>query len=460
MTTITLSKNTNIHLIGAGGVGMSALGQSLLSMGFSVTGSDKENSIYLQNLEKLGGKVWIGSVPNNIPAQSVVFHSTAITPTDIEYQFAKNQGLLVYTRHILLSWITEQYYTIAISGTHGKTTTTAWIAHMIEEAGLKPTAIIGGKSLNFESNFILGNGQYNGKPILIIEADESDSSFLSIYSSIAVVTNIEMDHPDKHSSLETLTEQFNQFINSTLQRGGFFVPSKQLHSSFIDTFIGDEFLEIYNSISINETNHSILVNEYTFHISLLGVHNLYNAACVILVGLLLDLEISQIQKSLLSFKGVARRMEILYNQNFVTVMDDYAHHPTEILAVYNAILLKKYSAIYIVWEPHRLSRFCYFEKEFFNIFDQIIGWDKLILLPIYKSGDPENEFPQYKEILQKIASKALINLSDNEMDICDRLSKELNTIVNRYTQKQETVLIIFMGAGKCSLYAHDIIKVL
>ena len=411
MTTqqVLLSINTPIHLIGAGGVGISALGQALLSMGFTVTGSDKEDSIYLQQLQNKGATVWVGSNPKNIASNSIIFYSTAIPETDIERSFATTSGFRIYARHLLLKWITEQYFTIAISGTHGKTTTTAWVTMLLTQAGLAPTAIIGGKALDFNSNFILGNpnSKFKNKPILVIEADESDSSFLWIEASMAIVTNIEMDHVDKHSSLESLTQQFKNFVSKTIKNGGYFIPSQQLSHNFIyectkdiietidhnrsySDFLYKHSLACRSNIPliqndayiVDSKSHSIHLGDTILDIALMGDHNLYNAGCVLLVALFLGIKMDTIQLALSTFKGVARRMQIVYHKNYLTIMDDYAHHPTEIKAVYDAIYNKElfitndgvkqpYKKIYVVWEPHRLSRFCYFSKDFIDLFKKI-----------------------------------------------------------------------------------------
>ena len=174
---LILSKKPPVHIIGGGGVGMSALAILLMQSGFKVSASDLNGGVYLDYLKSYGATVWVGHNPTKINKNSVVFYSSAIPETDEELTFAKLNNKAVYSRHFLLNFITEQYYTIAISGTHGKTTTTAWVAKMLIEAGQDPSAYVGGTVLEWNSNTRIGKGQVSGKPLLVIEADESDESF-------------------------------------------------------------------------------------------------------------------------------------------------------------------------------------------------------------------------------------------------------------------------------------------
>ena len=195
------SIHTNVHVIGAGGVGMSGLALLLARTGVTVTASDQSDSPYLRKLAEKGITTWVGSDAGRINRTAHVYYSSAIKGEDPERSFAERAGMRCEPRHALLAAITREYFTIAVAGCHGKTTTSAWIASLLEAAGLDPTALIGGTVPAWNSNYREGRGELQGKPILVIEADESDRSFLSIAAQVALITNIDLYHTDVHASL-------------------------------------------------------------------------------------------------------------------------------------------------------------------------------------------------------------------------------------------------------------------
>ncbi len=450
-------KNKNIHLIGGGGVGISALGQLLLQLGFSVSASDKQDTFYLKQLGKANASTWVGSIPQNIPDHSIIFHSTAIPKDDLEIQYAQERNIPVFPRHFLLEWITSQFFTIAISGTHGKTTTSAWAANLLIKAGFDPIALVGGSILKWKSNFRMGKGVYQDKTLFLIEADESDHSFLFIRSKITLLTNIEMDHVDQHDSFEELSQSFVQFAKNSVDEGGALIPSLEIypqnHSEIIDITKRQKNPSIQNildQIHIHPERHCLVYKDDEFPIGLKGMHNLWNASCILALGLFLNIKTSVIKNTLSDFTGVARRMQVIFSNKHLTVMDDYAHHPKEIYSVYSTFYKEKYKKIYIAWEPHRISRFCYFIDEFYDLFSSKIGWENLILLPLYNSGDREEDFPEYKKNIARFRENAYLDLSQN----IDRLKWE------EISLQTENTIIIFMGAGKSSQYAYEFIEYL
>ena len=452
---IISSKDTVIHIIGGGGVGMSGLGVLLLELGYQVTSSDAESSPYLENLSHRGATVWLGSQPQKIKKKSVIFYSTAIPPNDPEREYARHNQIPEYPRQPLLRFLTEHFYAIAVSGTHGKTTTSAWLAFLLREAGLDPTILIGGSALDWGSNCVPGKGKMDGKPLLVMEADESDNSFLYISPRVAVVTNIAMDHPDQHSSLKSIRESFAVFLQGAWERGGIVLPSLEAMNAVDqlkyskDAEIQYPNKEMYGQIEMDFERNTITHQNHRYDVGLRGAHNLYNATCVISLAHAYGIGHRTLKNALKNFRGVARRMEMIYQKEEnerkgLYVMDDYAHHPQEIAMVLKT-LKKDYDHIFAVWEPHRISRFCYFFDEFYETFEKHCGWDRLILMPTFCAGDQPEDFPTYEEQIGKIRSKAVC-YGETGLE-----RQELYDLWKKYPGRS---IIVFLGAGRSSREAR------
>ncbi len=464
---IKLDHKSHIHIIGIGGSGMSALALLLLDMNYSISGSDLEENPYIANIRDAGAKVWIGSKPECIPSHSTIFYSTAVPNTDSERVYAEKKEYPIYQRHVLLTWLTQQFFTIAITGTHGKTTTTAWIGFLLSQAQFDPTVIAGG-NMYMGNNIHIGRGQYNGQPLMVIEADESDSSFLSIDANIAIITNIDMDHPDQHASFTDLQETFKKFIYQTYQNKGQVIFSSEIPNHVIKNIIMYEeanppytafqeyTLKLHDMVRANKNGY-LTYDKQRIHISLMGQHNLYNASAILQLGIYMNLKLTIIKQALHNFKGVNRRMELIQENSSFDVMDDYAHHPREIQMVYEA-LCAYYHNIYIFWEPHRISRFCYFFDAFYNLFDTIIGWDNLFLLPIYKAGDQVANFPNFNTQIAKFSCRARKYLS-SKIDY-STLTQYLydNCKIHKRASSSKKNIIVFMGAGQSSEIAYKLIQ--
>ncbi|MBS0616867.1 MAG: hypothetical protein JSR44_01670, partial [Spirochaetes bacterium] len=272
------------HIIGAGGVGMSGLALLLARMGVQVTASDQNDSAYLQKLNDVGIETWVGSAPMRIHPAAENFYSSAVKAEDAERQFAVERGLRSESRHALLSLITREYFTIAIAGCHGKTTTSAWVADLLTRAQLDPTALIGGTVPEWNSNYREGKGVLAGKPILVIEADESDRSFLAIEAQIAMVTNIDLDHTDIHESLASLTNDFAAFAAGALDRGGSLLCSTECSVEIAQRMHAHE-KALRAEIQLHTGKHALEYQGKNFPVGLAGVHNLQNATLVLQLGL-------------------------------------------------------------------------------------------------------------------------------------------------------------------------------
>ena len=411
-----------IHIIGGGGVGMSALGLLLLHRGYRVSASDQKESEYLDKLNQSGAKTWVGSSPKSIDNNAIVFHSTAIGNEDVERKYCETQGRLISSRHFLLNYLTEKFFTIAISGTHGKTTTSAWVAYALEIAGLDPNAVIGGSVHQWQSNIRLGRGSVSDKSILVIEADESDRSFLNIAASIAATTNIDIDHTDQYESIEEVQEQFERFSEQCIKNKGFVIFSTELDS---------------NKLCKVEEG-SLYFEEEKVQPSLPGVHNLHNASIVIQICHFLKINRQDIIKAITTFEGVGRRLHQLTSGS-VKVFDDYGHHPKEMKTVLE-IFAKSEVPLIVFWEPHRISRFLYFFQDFYNVLRQE-EVEKFYLLPVFTAKEEAKNFDQYEERLEAIKQKSAGSLSS------------ISDIESLSLQLEKGANIIFFGAAESTNYA-------
>lgn len=421
---------------------MSGLALLLKRTGAEITASDKNDSPYLQKLAEKGIRTWIGSQPENIPQGAHVYYSTAIKTEDAERRFAEENGFPCEPRHSLLKLITADYFTIAIAGCHGKTTTSAWIADLLTRAGMDPTALIGGTVPAWNSNYREGAGKLEGKNILVIEADESDRSFLSIHSKVALITNVDLDHTDIHPSLESLENDFCEFALTARRNGGWIHLSKECGGTPVTTLTTAEQAAL-QGISVSPGKHSIAAAAREYPIGLAGAHNLMNATLVLQLGLKLGIAPDTIAASLAEFSGVNRRMQRLaeFPEKNLTVIDDYAHHPHEVAATL-AALEPQYERLLIFWEPHRLSRFTHFHNEFWAALAPYAAKHSLFSLPIYASGDKPGDYPDAEKLFQRFGKSPYEHVNSR-----DAFSRESLKLDGRKTAA------VFMGAGASSDYA-------
>ena len=436
--------NKPVHIIGAGGVGMSGLALLLRRAGSIVTASDISDSPYLQKLRDKGITTWVGSQPENILPGSQVFYSTAIKPEDPERAFAEKNGLACAPRHDLLKLITQNYFTVAVAGCHGKTTTSAWVARLFELAGLEPTALIGGTVPEWSSNYREGAGTFQGKPLLVIEADESDRSFLSIDTDIALVTNIDLDHTDVHASLDNLKADFRAFVGGALSRGGSAHVSKECELDFY-SLMKEDARRVWSETEVNIGSHSVAFAHKQMRVGLAGVHNLMNATLIVQVAKAMQIADSVLAEILQTFGGVNRRMQKLaeFPSLGLTVIDDYAHHPQEVSATL-AALASQYEKLLIFWEPHRLSRFTHFHREFAQAFEPYVKAHSLFSLPLFASGDKSADYPDAEKLFTEFCNPPYTHIAN---------SGDFSRTRSAFgTQK---VAAVFMGAGLSSDYARQ-----
>lgn len=436
-----------VHIIGAGGVGMSGLALLLRRTGAVVTASDISDSPYLQKLRETGITTWVGSNPQNILPGSQIFYSTAIKPEDPERAFAEKSGLPCAPRHDLLKLITRSYFTVAVAGCHGKTTTSAWVARLLERAGLEPTALIGGTVPEWSSNYREGSGTIQGKPLLVIEADESDRSFLSIDTDIALVTNIDLDHTDVHASLDNLKADFRAFVRGALERGGSAHVSKECEQEFI-ALMNEDARRVWSETDIDIASHTVTFAGKRMPVGLAGVHNLMNATLIVQLAKAMHVADTVLAEILHTFGGVNRRMQKLaeFSSLGVTVIDDYAHHPQEVTATL-AALAGQYEKLLIFWEPHRLSRFTHFHREFAQAFEPYVKAHSLFSLPLYASGDKSADYPDAEKLFTEFCNPPYTHIASSA-----------DFPRTRGAIGRQKTAAVFMGAGLSSDYARQYVE--
>ncbi len=392
-------KKYHIHFVGIGGIGMSGIAELLINLGYHVSGSDVKMSPITQRLQKLGGFICDGHLKEHIAGADVVVISSAIGPDNPEVAAARQASVPVIPRAEMLAELMRLKYSVAVSGAHGKTTTTSLVAAVLGKGGLDPTVVIGGKLKSVDTNALLGQGEF-----IVAEADESDGSFLKYSPTIAVVTNIDSEHLDYYKDLEDIKSVFLAFLDR--------VPFYGLSVLCLDN---EPIQDILPKIKKRFTTYGMtsqadftarniaiegLKSRFTvFHqgvelggpitLNLPGRHNIYNALASIAVGVELDIPFNVIKEALETLEGVQRRMEIKGQEKGITVVDDYGHHPTEIKSTLHALgeCWPDRRKI-VVFQPHRYSRTKALFDEFARAFYES---DLLVLLPIYAAGEKQIE---------------------------------------------------------------------
>jgi len=455
-------QDQHIHLVGIGGAGMSGIAEVLLKLGYKVSGSDIHLSEITNHLERLGGKIYHGHDPNNIKDIDVVVYSSAVSMDNPEIVYAKAKRIPVIPRAEMLAELMRLKYGIAIAGAHGKTTTTSMISLVLTKAGLDPTVVVGGRFNDIGSNARHGNSEY-----LVAETDESDGSFLKLSPIISVVTNIDPEHLDFYKDLDEIKNAFLTFMNKVPFYGKviFCMDCKNIRD--IIGKIERRFTSygLCKEAEIRATDillHS-LYSEYNLvvkdkkldklRVNIPGLHYLSNSLAAVAVGLELGIDLSIIKDALATYSGVHRRFEIKAKVNDILVIDDYAHHPTEIKATLATLKLQNPGSIIAVFQPHRYTRTKALAKEFgkaFNDADMVIvtsiypageksipGVDaSLIVENLIKEGHPKvmfiNSFLEIVKFLKDIVcpQDAIITLGAGDVwKVSEELSKELKASI-------------------------------
>jgi UDP-N-acetylmuramate--alanine ligase len=418
-----------VHLIGIGGIGVSALAQYYLSKGHQVSGSDLAESEITDFLKKKGIKIFIGNFAKNIEKDfDLVIYSPAVTEKNIELKQAKKYKIKTISYPEALGELTKEYYTIAIAGSHGKSTTTAMIGLVLEKAGLDPTVIIGTKVKEFDPAFGGNNFREGKSKLLVIEACEYDSSFLYYLPKIIVITNVDKEHLDYFKTFKNVIKAFADFI-VRLTADGFLVFNKDDQN--IPEIENTKFKKIDYSISHPE------IQKIKKIIQIPGEHNVLHALSALKVARILEIPDEITFLALSEFKGTWRRFEIIETK--INIISDYAHHPNEILATFEA-LKEKYSKnkIWCVFQPHQHQRTFYLFDDFVKIFKKSLI-ENIIITDIYDVAGREtksiNKGVSSQRLVEKVKKENVIYLAK------ENIKKHIQENIN------EGDVLIIMGAG-------------
>ncbi len=401
-----LGKIRKIHFVGIGGIGMSGIAEVLLNLGFTVSGSDLKKTAVTERLEKLGARVFEGHAAENVRGVEVLVVSSAVPPDNPELAESRRLQLPLITRAEMLAELMRLKSCVAVAGAHGKTTVTSMIAVMLSQAGMDPTAVIGGRLDAFGSSARLGKGD-----LMVVEADESDRSFLYLLPSIAVVTNIDREHLDHYRDIDEIAAAFVSFMNK--------VPFYGVVVACVDPPPASGGLPLASLLpkvrrrvvtyglepacagrpgaDVSAGSLELAPKGGTFEarvkgkslgrfsIGIPGRHNVQNALAAVGVGLELDLTADQMRSGLERFRGADRRFQVRGEWEGVTLVDDYGHHPTEIHATVEAARLRRPKRLWVIFQPHRYTRTRYLMDEFAGCFD---GSDRVYVLDIYPASEP------------------------------------------------------------------------
>ena len=449
-----------IHFVGIGGIGMSGLAQVMKDMGFNVQGSDVANNKNVDRCKKIGIKVFTKQRKENIKNSTIIVRSSAIKDNNPEIKSAKNKKLTILKRAEMLANVVSLKKNIVITGSHGKTTSTSLISKILYEAKLDPTIVNGGVINSINNNARFGKGDW-----AVLEADESDGSFLNLPINYSVLTNIDKEHIDFYRNFKNLKKSFLKFINKTPAVGKSFlcIDDKEI-KKLIPKIKNKNFLtygfskkanfRIFNAIY--KKNYSVFDLRICIkgfkntvikkiRLNLIGRYNVLNSVSAIAVGLHIGIKINIIKNSLKKFTGIQRRLTKVHERNNKEFFDDYAHHPTEIKSVLESIKMTyKNREIIAVFQPHRYSRLKFLKKDFASSFKNS---NLVILCPVYAAGE------KIDKNYDQIEFAKLITLNSNVQVILIKDEKDLRKFFIKNLISNE--LIICMGAGSISKWIRE-----
>jgi UDP-N-acetylmuramate--alanine ligase len=452
-----------VHILGIGGIGMSAIAEILRAKGYTVQGTDQKESANVKRLRTKGIKVFIGHDPANIEGARYVVISTAVKAGNPELEAARMKGIPIIRRAEMLAELMRLYATISVTGTHGKTTTTSLIAHVLKDTGLEPTVITGGIINDWGSNARLGAG-----PWMVVEADESDGTFIKIPTQIGVVTNIDPEHLDYFGSVRRMHDEYETFFRNIpfyglavtcidhpvardmIERLGLRRDGRRLltygTSPEADLRLLNARVDGVNTVFDAELGTRVAGGARRIEgwsVPVPGEHNALNALAAIAVCAETGLSDCAIQTSLARFKGVKRRFQPTGSWNGITVYDDYGHHPVEIAAVLKAARAGAKGRVVAVVEPHRYSRV----KDLFDEFARCFGdADAVIVAPLYSAGEAAVPGIDHKSLAAAIARAGHPSVMSVDSD--SDLAGAIRTVA------RSGDMVLCFGAGNSTEWAH------
>jgi UDP-N-acetylmuramate--alanine ligase len=455
-----LGKTHRIHFVGVGGIGMSGIAELLANLGYRVSGSDARASDATARLSALGVEIRIGHQAENVGDVDVVVFTSAVRPDNPELTEARTRHIPVIPRAELLGELMRLRFGIAVAGAHGKTSTTSMIALVLERAGLDPTAVIGGRLSAFGSNARLGRGAY-----MVAEADESDRSFLKLYPSIAVMTNIDREHMEAYGSFEDLVQAFVDFANKVPFYGSVIacgddaelmqlrprltrrVVTYGLTSAHVDVTAVDVQLSGFGSsctVMRRQDGATRTLGELRLQVP--GRHSVQNALAAVAVGLELDVPFGHIAGGLADFQGAERRFQHYGTVNDIRIVDDYGHHPTEIAAVLAAARAARPTRVVVAFQPHRYTRTRDLMREFGLA---LAGADEVVLTDIYAASE---------EPLPGVTVEALAASINTSRATPVRIVRAVEDVPAALVEiARPGDLVVTMGAGSIGIVAKRLV---
>ena len=462
---IELAKTEKIHFIGIGGIGMSGLALIMKRKGFNVQGSDISTNKNIERLKQNKINVHIGQKKQNIKNSTIIVISSAIKKNNPEFIEAKKKNLPIYKRGEMLAHIVSLNKNIVVVGSHGKTTTTSLVTSIFQKSKIDPTIINGGVINSIKNSAKLGKSDWS-----ILEADESDGSFVSISPTYSIITNIDREHMDFYKSMNDLKNYFINFINKVPSIGKSFIclddkinkeiikklKNKNYYTYGFHRNSNFKILNVKRNIDFTEYDLSInLPNKKkilikNIKIPLLGNHNILNSVAALAVAMTVGIPVTKIKLGLKSFKGVQRRFNKVFTYKGIDFYDDYAHHPTEIKEVLNGVkeVYKGFKKV-CIFQPHRISRLSDLRKDFSLAFKNA---DEVILCPIYTAGEKIKLSFNYQNFAKEIIknSNVKVFMVENQFQIAKFIKQTF------YGKK----IVIGMGAGSISSWIKELPKLI
>ncbi len=452
------SKIRNIHFVGIGGAGMSGIAEILFNLGYHITGSDIRSSETIERLKDLGIGIRIQHAGENVEGADVVVISSAVKETNPEVISAKDKRIPVIRRAEMLGELMRMKYGIGIAGTHGKTTTTSMVGEILSEGGLDPTIVVGGKVVNLGAHARLGNGRF-----MVAEADEYDRSFLQLTPTIAVVTNLEPEHLDYYKNYDEIKSAFLEFVNKVPFYGRVILcwDEENVRNLFplverpVTTYGLTSSADLWAHSIRFEENRSEFEAQFKgkslgqITLSVPGIHNVKNSLAAIGVAMELDLNWDTIRVALNKFSGVHRRFEIKGTVKGVMVVDDYAHHPTEIEATLKSARTGWKKRIIAVFQPHLYTR----TRDFYRQFGKaLLESDLLVVTDVF----PAREEPLLG-ITGELVSESAKKLGHRNVFYVPKIEDVPSYLKN---EVNENDMVITMGAGDVYRVGNELLKLL
>lgn len=447
-------KIKRLHFVGIGGIGMSGIAELLINMGYTVTGSDLNESETIKRLTGLGARIHIGHEAENVHDTDVVVISSAVRQDNPEVVEALSLNIPVIPRAQMLAELMRLRYGIAVAGSHGKTTTTSMIEAVLSYGGLDPTIVVGGKVRTLGTNARLGEGSF-----MVVEADESDGSFMLLSPVISVLTNIDEEHMDHYKDMEELVGTFTSFMNkvpfyglsvlcvdckrvSTIARN--FNKRLVTYGFSPDAELRAQDVEIHGfETEFTVVNGDSVLGDIKIHSP--GRHVAQNALAAIAVGMELGMSFEHVKEGLSRFNGIGRRLEIKASSGGITVVDDYAHHPREIEVTIEAIRQTGAGRVVVIFQPHRYSRTSLLFDDFVKV---LLKADKLYLLDIYAASEDPIEGVSSQKLFEAIKDSG-----HEDVTYINGSQSVVETVLQKI-ESGDTLLTL--GAGNVWTYGEEI----